>query len=41
MRALLSKELANGATAEQLIESVTVEAISENLYTWVNPTRIW
>ena len=37
VRALLSKELANGATAEQLIESVTVEAISENLYTSGQP----
>ncbi|MCU1696822.1 MAG: Short-chain Z-isoprenyl diphosphate synthetase [Mycobacterium sp.] len=33
VRALLGKELANGATAEQLVEAVTVEAISENLYT--------
>jgi short-chain Z-isoprenyl diphosphate synthase len=37
VRALLSKQLANGATAEQLIESVTVEAISENLYTSGQP----
>jgi short-chain Z-isoprenyl diphosphate synthase len=37
VRALLSKELANGATAEQLIESVTVDAISENLYTSGQP----
>jgi short-chain Z-isoprenyl diphosphate synthase len=37
VRGLLSKELANGATAEQLIESVTVEAISENLYTSGQP----
>ena len=37
MRALLSKEVANGATAEQLIESVTVDAISENLYTSGQP----
>jgi short-chain Z-isoprenyl diphosphate synthase len=28
VRALLSKELANGATAEQLVEAVTVEAIA-------------
>lgn len=37
VRALLSKELANGATAEQLVEAVTVEAISENLYTSGQP----
>ncbi len=37
VRALLSKELANGATPEQLIESVTVDAISENLYTSGQP----
>jgi short-chain Z-isoprenyl diphosphate synthase len=37
VRALLSKELANGATAEQLAESVTVDAISENLYTSGQP----
>jgi short-chain Z-isoprenyl diphosphate synthase len=37
VRALLSKELANGATAEQLIDSVTVEGISENLYTSGQP----
>ena len=37
VRALLSKELANGATAEQLIEAVTVDAISENLYTSGQP----
>ncbi|AHC26975.1 MULTISPECIES: (2Z,6E)-farnesyl diphosphate synthase [Actinomycetes] len=37
VRGLLSKELANGATAEQLIESVTVDAISENLYTSGQP----
>ena len=37
VRALLGKELANGATAEQLIESVTVDAISENLYTSGQP----
>lgn len=37
VRALLSKELANGATAEELVESVTVEAISENLYTSGQP----
>jgi short-chain Z-isoprenyl diphosphate synthase len=37
VRALLSKEMANGATADQLIEAVTVEAISENLYTSGQP----
>jgi short-chain Z-isoprenyl diphosphate synthase len=37
VRALLSKEVANGASAEQLIESVTVDAISENLYTSGQP----
>lgn len=37
VRALLAKELANGATSEQLIESVTVDAISENLYTSGQP----
>ena len=37
VRALLSKELANGATAEQLIESVTIDGISENLYTSGQP----
>lgn len=37
VRSLLSKELANGATAEQLIEAVTAEAISENLYTSGQP----
>ena len=37
VRALLSKELANGATAEQLVEAATVEAISENLYTSGQP----
>jgi short-chain Z-isoprenyl diphosphate synthase len=37
VRALLGKKLANGATAEQLIESVTVDAISENLYTSGQP----
>ena len=37
MRALLGKELANGATGEQLIEAVTVDAISENLYTSGQP----
>jgi short-chain Z-isoprenyl diphosphate synthase len=37
VRALLSKEVANGATAEQLVEAVTVDAISENLYTSGQP----
>ena len=37
VRALLSKELANGATAEELVEAVTVDAISENLYTSGQP----
>ncbi|CFR96176.1 short (C15) chain Z-isoprenyl diphosphate synthase%2C UppS [Mycobacterium tuberculosis] len=37
MRALLSKELANGATAEELVDAVTVEGISENLYTSGQP----
>ncbi|HEX7321455.1 MAG TPA: isoprenyl transferase [Mycobacterium sp.] len=37
VRALLGKELANGATAEELVDSVTVDAISENLYTSGQP----
>ncbi|CAJ1580436.1 (2Z,6E)-farnesyl diphosphate synthase [[Mycobacterium] wendilense] len=37
VRALLSKELANGASAEELVEAVTVDAISENLYTSGQP----
>lgn len=37
VRGLLSKELANGATGDDLIEAVTVEAISENLYTSGQP----
>ncbi|CAN5331806.1 isoprenyl transferase [soil metagenome] len=37
VRALLSKEMANGATADQLVEAVTVDAISENLYTSGQP----
>ncbi|MDH6197725.1 short-chain Z-isoprenyl diphosphate synthase [Mycobacterium frederiksbergense] len=37
VRSLLSKALANGATAEQLVEAVTVEGISENLYTSGQP----
>lgn len=37
VRSLLSKELANGATGEQLVEAVTAEGISENLYTSGQP----
>jgi len=37
VRALLSKELANGATGDQLVEAVTAEAIEENLYTSGQP----
>ncbi len=37
VRGLLGKELANGATAEELVEAVTVDAISENLYTSGQP----
>ena len=37
VRALLSKEVANGASAERLVEAVTVDAISENLYTSGQP----
>lgn len=37
VRALLGKELANGAAGEQLIEAVTADAISENLYTSGQP----
>jgi short-chain Z-isoprenyl diphosphate synthase len=37
VRALLGKKVADGATVEQLIESVTVDAISENLYTSGQP----
>ncbi len=37
VRALLSKELANGVTGEELVESVTVDAISQNLYTSGQP----
>lgn len=37
VRALLGKELANGATAEKMVEAVTVDAISENLYTSGQP----
>ncbi|BBZ18644.1 (2Z,6E)-farnesyl diphosphate synthase [Mycolicibacterium gadium] len=37
VRQLLAKELANGRTGEQLIEAVTEDAISENLYTSGQP----
>ena len=37
VRTLLGKELANGADAEQMIEAVTIEGISENLYTSGQP----
>src|ERR1700754_2109180 len=37
VRTLLSKEIANGATPEQMIEAVTVDGISENLYTSGQP----
>ncbi len=37
VRALLGKRLADGATAEELIDAVTVEGISENLYTSGQP----
>src|ERR1700753_237760 len=37
VRALLSKEIANGAGAEELVDAVTVDAISENLYTSGQP----
>ena len=37
VRALLGKELANGASGDQLIEAVTADAISENLYTSGQP----
>ena len=37
VRQLLAKEIANGKTGEQLIEAVTVDAISENLYTSGQP----
>src|ERR1700756_1598845 len=33
VRALLSKELANGATAEELVDAGTADAISQNIYT--------
>jgi len=37
VRALLGKELADGATPEQMIEAVTIDGISENLYTSGQP----
>jgi short-chain Z-isoprenyl diphosphate synthase len=37
VRQLLGKQLANGASGDQLIEAVTAEAISENLYTSGQP----
>ena len=37
VRALLNKAVANGSTAEQLIDAVTIEGISENLYTSGQP----
>jgi short-chain Z-isoprenyl diphosphate synthase len=37
VRALLGKQLANGVTGEQLVEAVTADAISENLYTSGQP----
>jgi short-chain Z-isoprenyl diphosphate synthase len=37
VRSLLGKELANGATGDQLIEAVSIDAISENLYTSGQP----
>ena len=37
VRGLLGKELADGATGDQLIEAITIDAISENLYTSGQP----
>src|ERR1700683_499145 len=37
VRALLGKKLANGASAEELVDAVTVDAISEHLYTSGQP----
>jgi short-chain Z-isoprenyl diphosphate synthase len=37
VRGLLSKQLADGARAEDLVDAVTVDAISENLYTSGQP----
>ena len=37
VRSLLAKEVANGSTPEQMIEAVTIEGISENVYTYGQP----
>ena len=37
VRTLLGKQLADGASAEQMIDAVTIEGISENLYTSGQP----
>src|SRR5690242_19169717 len=37
VRALLGKAIANGASGEELVEAITVDAISENLYTSGQP----
>ena len=37
VRALLNKELANGAAPEEMIDAVTIDGISENLYTSGQP----
>jgi short-chain Z-isoprenyl diphosphate synthase len=37
VRGLLGKAIADGASGEELIEAVTVDAISENLYTYGQP----
>ena len=37
VRGLLAKQLAHGASGEELIDAVTVDAISENLYTSGQP----
>jgi short-chain Z-isoprenyl diphosphate synthase len=37
VRALLAKELVNGVTGEELVESVTVDAIAQHLYTSGQP----
>ena len=37
VRTLLGKQLADGATAEEMIDAVTIEGISENLYTSGQP----
>ena len=34
---MLNKEIANGASADELVDAVTVDAISENLYTSGQP----